>query len=843
MFRRKTRNSTAYTGVGQASPAAQQPNTNAMAAALTIGENLKQTQPAVYGNNKSTSLRNSLGQARTQGSLLKRSSWIQGSEIKATSTPNTSRTSSYGGATRQHAGAHKASHVEYSVDDSFTDSTLEHMGLDADAHYSNRAKMSDLKLHHTPATAAPVKMVKKYIPTPNGIKVVEVPEATMKQEIARSNSIRSGVSASRSGLITRLPRLSSMNGPRQLSVNRPQRPLSRQASLINSPKIDENVELERLAASDAAVIQQRAEHELLKRQIAEQERLAKELEEQRLEYEKLKELRLKNERRMRELKELEEEEARSRTISPVLELTLATLAGSFPDEKQTTIADSFPEEEPAQSAHEEENVPIETLQIVVDEFDQKKIEEEADVPISNQVPVAVDEIAKKRLQGTDDLPTSDYSLDITSVGSPSQFEVSHISNAPYGNGYAHETDDFGIEEVPNNDFNSPNLAQQLRPVFDPVDDQHDGIPSPRFDPVPEIIDNELAAGRLTPPPLNLAAGSIKSLGSLDSKGSKPIKSAMKMPKATYLSRSSLAEGPAHQAYLSLTTAENTRLNSKLSSSQLNEVNELAAPEQRPSPPKSPGTPLKRMSQSLRKQPSTTATGSMASRSLRPNSLSDASQTLRTNGSGMSSGTFKTQPPPIPPHPALQPNYHSPSKVRAAELYAKAASRPRSQYQPINRLSSFTKHHEHGKPEVNVTAANPHKVNHRTTLRPERPQSYMPHSAHQAKTQAPAATPTYASDDGRGGFKGFKSRYTDSDDEDVSSPRFSSSAGGFRSRFNDSNDDLPGAGRQVTSSTSASHEEVMKTPIMSLRKQKGKNEAPKEEKPKKKKFLRKLFGKS
>ena len=37
----------------------------------------------------------------------------------------------------------------------------------------------------------PVKMVKKYIPTPNGIKIVEVPESNLAQEISRNNSIRS----------------------------------------------------------------------------------------------------------------------------------------------------------------------------------------------------------------------------------------------------------------------------------------------------------------------------------------------------------------------------------------------------------------------------------------------------------------------------------------------------------------------------------------------------------------------------------------------------------------------------------------------------------------------------
>lgn len=854
MFRRKTRNSTAYTGVGHASPAAQQPNTNAMAAALSIGDNLRESNPDKYGHNPSYSLRNSQGQARSHGSLLKRSSSISGSQIRATSTPNTSRASSNVGANHQgqpRAAPARASslrsgnsghQISYSVDDSFTDSTLEQMGHEADAHYSNRAKMSDLKLNHTPAPP-PVKMVKKYVPTPNGIQVIEVPEATLKKEIARSNSLRSGMSLGRPTLRS-IPRLPSMSGAQQLSINRPSQRsrTQRQSSMLSTPKIVENVELEKLSASEAALAEQKAERELLKRQIAEEERLAKELEAQRLEFERLKELRLKNEQRMRALRELEDEEQiRSRTLSPVSDLIPTTLSDGH--EKVPTVVGAFQSEsQPKVEDDDEEDVPIEPLPFVVDELEKKEIEKDVadgtmvpanDVPISHPAPVATDELDKKRLEDAADAPTSEYSLEVPSFVSSSR----KVPDEAHGN-----DKDFGIEAVPTHEFDTPNLAKQLRPVFDPIDVQHidSPSPSPRFDPVPEIIENHLT-GRLTPPPLNLAAASIKSGGSLDSKSSRPIKSALKMPKAAYLSKNAQSESPAHQAYLSLTTAENTRLNSKLSSAQLSDANGLVPPEG-PSPPKSPVTPLKRMSQTLRKAPSSTTptANAMSGRSLRPRSQSDVSQTSRANGGGMSSRTFKTQPQPIPPHPALQPNYQSPSKLKAAELYAKANSRPKSQFQPpVKRQSSFTKHQDASKGENAPPGHFPQQPNHRTTLRSGRVQSHVPPAYTDQAAAAPSTAPT-AAPARTGGFKAFKSRYADSDDEDSSYPVYAAANTALSSRFNDSNDDLRGASVNAPPKT-AGRDEVMHTPIISLRKDK--NETPKEEKPKKKKFLRKLFGKN
>lgn len=829
MFRRKTRNSTAYTGVSPALPAAHQPNNNAVAAALSIGENLKQTQPDVYGK------------PRAAGSLLKRSGLLQATHARTPAPPKTSRLLSYssvsggnqsganthlaanrssgngnatnaGGRTNTNSAphargapgsAHAQLHVEYSVDDSFSESTLEGMGRDADAHYSNRAQLRDLQLHHTPAPPPPVKMVKRYIPTPNGIQIVEVPESTMKREIARSNLLRSGLS-SRHSLMSRVSRLSSFSltpAPRR----KPQ--ADRRASVLGSPRIEENEALERREAAETAAAEQRAESELLQRQIAEEEWLAAQLEQQRQEYERLRQLREANGRRMQELRTLEEEEHAAETVqeAPVSE-------GKQVQKVQSK--DSTREE-----SEDDEDVPIRPVPFAVDELDQMRVvdgdiaadtttDTSADTSTEGPEVVAdgpgglvighegadgtLSEVAA--LDGTvDDAPhaavsdlPSDYSLE---VPGPDDLQTSSPLRVPKSPSLA---DDFGIEEVPAAAFESPPMAGTVP----------EESPSPRFEPVPEII---AEGGRLTPPPATLAA-SIRSAGSFDSKSSRPIKSAMKMPRATYQTRAVAAESPAHQAYLSLTTAENTRLNSKLSSSQLDPT------DARPSPPKSPVTPLKRMSQSLRKQPSNPAAGGLAARSLRPRSLSDASQPQRN---GMSARTFKTQPQPLPPHPALQANYQSPSKVRAAELYERANNRPRSQFQPLARLSSFSKNPEFAQQEA--PRMHEQAATHRTTLREQpQPQSHL-HSQPQPQSQAAPQTSS-------NGFKSFMSRYADSDDEDTHR-----GSGGFLSRFNDSHDDL-----------AAPREEAMHTPIVSLRQQK--NSEPPKEKHKKKKFLRKLFGK-
>lgn len=820
MFRRRTRNSTAYTGVGQSTPSAQQPNTNAMAAALTIGENLRETQPAKYGTPRTQSLQKQLPQTRSTGSLLKRSPSIQAPGLR----PPTTRSSRAGSNASRRLSSLQSNtsgqRMEYSVDDSFNDSFLEQMGRDADVHYSNRATMEDVKLEHKPAPKPAVRMVKKYIPTPNGIKVIEVPEATMKQEIARSNSMRSGMAIGRSPLMQKIPRSPLMQkAPRSVSLNSSPRAVgrtgrqggSRLLSLVNPNPISENAEEETRAGRIDEAKERQRERDRLQAQIEDEKHLAQELEKKRLEYEELKRLRQANEQKMKELKRLEEEEALSRSISVDSEANLRKLASPlivYTHDTPETIVHQ--QKEAVQDVNEEEDdeedVPIKQLHIVVDEFELRKVE---------SFLTAHDD--------HDNDNSSSYSLDVSnpdiaatsSFSEPDDFDKS----LPTGDN-SRKVDEFGIEEV----ADSPSLAKQLRPIFDPLSDQE---PAPTFDLVPEVIADE-PLPNLTPPVTNTAA----SIRSNVSSESRPIKSAMKQPKATYNSKAS-EESPAHQAYLSLTTAENTRLNSKLSNTQLADGKELV-PDATFTPPKSPNNVLKRMSQTLRKQPSGSNPGGMSGRSLRPVSQIEQPQTLRANrtgNGGMSSRTFKPQPQPIAPHPVLQRNYQSPSKLKAADLYAKANSRPRSVFQPV-RKSSFGKTDEQAKPESKRPMS---QIQHRTTLRDSAQQNHA--SKPSQDFQAPIEAPLDVSEIKTGGRPQFKSRLADSDDEDAGSSHIQGGRG-FSSRFRDSVEEFS---RPAIARSSLSAEEVMRAPITSLRQKQG--ELEKEEKPKKKRFLKKLFGRN
>ena len=62
-------------------------------------------------------------------------------------------------------------------------------------------------------------------------------------------------------------------------------------------------------------------------------------------------------------------------------------------------------------------------------------------------------------------------------------------------------------------------------------------------------------------------------------------------------------------------------------------------------------------------------------------------------SGMSNRSLRPNSAvqPIPSHPALQPGYQSPSKLKAEALYAKAQARPHSEFKPsLAKKSSFSR---------------------------------------------------------------------------------------------------------------------------------------------------------
>lgn len=794
MFRRKTKNFTAYTGVGLASPTAQQPNNNAMAAALTIGQNLKEAHPEVYTQPRAASLKKPTIQKAP--SLLKRSPLIQ-HHLPSTSTPRASRAGS--NASHRHSIA-SSLYREYHVDDSFNDTFLEEMGREADTHYSNVARVKDLKLTHKPQQAQPApakpKMVKKYIPTPNGIKVVEVPEDSMKQEIARSNSMRSNIA--RSPSTRRMPRAMSLTQPKQPLLPRvaapprlnllgrgpvsPKQGSSRVSSRLSSLASASHMSLvgvSHIPESEAeaeetlndASLYKSNELRNLQREIEREKELALELETKRLEYEKLRELRLSNERSMRELEKLEH------TISPV---------------------------------SEEEDVPIRPVPIAVDELKMKQLE---DKRANGQLPVAI--------SGSEFISTSphdrvvdsfaDVFVGIDDSGLLPNPDLSTDQIVPHSLEGASMANHVRASMEQNLKATGNSSSDFLSPKADSISAQLGDAPSPRFDPVPELIntyhDDDVDKLDLLSPP----AASIRSLSSLDSK-SKPMKSAMKTSKTVYVSKGDKSVNPAQQAYLSLTTAENTRLNSKLSSSQLTTGQEPDA-----QPPRSPNTQQRRMSQSLRKQPSGNSQNGLSGRSLRPQSYVET-PTNRASG-GMSSRSFKTQPAPFPSHPAAQANYKSPSKVRAAELYAKANKRPVSQFQSIQRKSSFSRDEKEARPpqrETRTSMRNSVSLDPRTNNEPA-------HASAISTTKINTAT----------------SRFANSDDEgDLPS------SGGHHaplvSRFVDSDDDLP---QHSTPQTLPSN--VASSPIKSLRNKGEATKSKDEEKAKKpkKKFLKKLFGRN
>ncbi|KAM3124986.1 hypothetical protein CJJ07_000459 [Candidozyma auris] len=834
--RRRTRNSVAYTGVGY-SASNHHPDNSAMAAALTIGKKSPNQHPQ-----KPPPVAHS-------GSLLKRSPSLQSNSIH--SSQHVRRGSS---SSDRHSFTPR---VEYSIDDSFTDSQLEEMGREADAHYSNRAQLRDLKLSHSPPQPE-VKMVKKYVPTPNGIKVVEVPETTMKQAIARSNSMRTGLSISRSG---------SMTGSRNNSLSRaaggsrsgsltgaPSRRVANKRSSLAVSKIDESAELEQTDTNgDVSAAD-------LRRQIEEEKQLAIKLEKQREEFEQLKQLRLQNERQRAELQRLQEEEetysrSPSRQASPLPEESATPSIGAninapHPVKPIGALAESTPldEEPPQAQSTDDEEVPIQPVPFAVDEFEQKKVGK-----ATEQIPTREDEDV-----------TSTYSLDGESMthavtaddANADEVIQSYASMEPPS--IKPQEDEFGIVEVPN-ESNSPTLAQQMKSKLQESKDDALRLPAtdgdsasisesatPKFDPKPEIIDDELRPDTFAHPPGGIAA-SIKSGSSSDSR---PIKSAMKNSKSSYSmnNNSNANVSPAQQAYISLTTAENTRLNSKLSSGQLAGNDNLSPQNHHPGPPRSPVNAQKFAATTLRKsaQAPQQHQGGLSERSLRPRTFSDASNRQYTGG-GMSNRTFKTnQPQGLPPHPYTGPNYQSPAKVKAAELFAKANNRPASVLQPLKRESSFSKGSDGTKPENGTSHQPPQKNgNHRFTLRSESIQqgdigaaaantahTNVQSQANQKASHAPSSSISQSdhSQQHAGGFKGFRSRFADSDDEDTSR---SGSGGGFRSRFRDSEDH----------SASAQQASAQETPVTTLREPKVDPAAERKQKKPKKKFLKKLFGRN
>ncbi|KAK6200991.1 serine-rich protein [Scheffersomyces amazonensis] len=958
MFRRKSRTvrDTSYTGVNHVAPHSSQPNTNALAAALTIGQSIKQkegiSRPQAGTHSRASSIQyitkpiqsqtQAHPQPRTQsssGSLLKRNSIVgqkQGTEIKSTvthqhqhqfrdfsgGTGSITSTSSPSTLPTPASSSHSKSPLNhshpivYDIDDSFNDSYLDEITEESHQVYlNNQQNLQDLKLSHQPISniktnsrasltnqsKAPVKMVKKYVPTPNGIKIIEVPESNFKQEMARNNSIRSGTSISRSGSlrniapgskrIPRSPSLNSVNRPPNLAPPAKKQP-SRLSSIIHQAPVmepmTENVDLEDKLGHNDEVEEQKLKMQQLQEKIDQEKNFARELELKRQEYESLKS---SNDQKLRDLE---------RHISPSPEPVQVTKAAvpnpisepvSHPKEIEKPILETQPheDEEEDEDEEEEEDVPIINKGIIVDEVSKKYLNDE-DVHTTVEEEAGQAEQEKEAVNPEDTTIYSNVAHSGSELGIINQY--SHFESNELLNRDSIIENTITSEEEEAEDISSGDgLAKQLRPTFDTVPEIIENKPIDPVDlvepvqpvesvepiePIAQPVEAEQISedtvkqetnetlvpavnvpsstgpthyssdDKLQVPPPSFGGttsgegSSNSSLYSTSSKDSpKKLKSAMKNSTSFYNSKTSAAKNnAAHEAYLSLTTAENTRLNSKLSSTQLNDgIGNVTAYSQSahssivPAP-----TTAKRLSQStLRKvPPNGNVTGpnqgipnagvppsgtGLSSRSLRPQSYQPDSAGHRSldpniNGAspGMSGRSLRASygyVQPVPPHPVLQPNYQSPSKIKAAELYAKANSRPQSVFKPLTKRSSFSR--ESGAPPKN----NEPSTGGRTTLRdvttPSPVKSQAPvYGQGQPHPHAPVPpSQGGAHEPPRSHGKPFASRFDDSDDEGSGPgsgsgvgfggiPGFRNGSGGssnvhhapkYSSRFNDSDEEI------------------------------------------------------
>lgn len=825
-----------------------------MAAALTIGQKLKENgnvgisavqhqQPIHEQNNRAATSRLQLvrryslqpppkqqEQQQTtgrKGSLLKRSTSI-------TTKPQTGANAGANSSGNAFSNFASSSHNTHQPPISRNTSVARRQSVDS-TEYSNHASMHDLKLQQIlpQRNNAPpvVKMVKKYVPTANGIQIIEVPEESLQKEIARSNSLRLNNSFVRSASMRKLNNSPSLN-----KINTSSRgklatgaPGSRLSSLI------EKRPLRPMKEESPTGLSETKELDSLDLEIEKERKKVEELERKKKEFAKLKEQRLRLQQ----------------------EAEAAAAANEAESEAESAV-----------ESHEAQTLDPATVEKVV----------AATTPAVDPHQVVVDELDKK-----------DNNLD--------SIEPSIVIGE----------DDYGIEEVSNSnsDSESPSLAKHLRPKFDdrtviiePTNDQ--------ITPPPEIVDHESLQIPMPSGNGGSSSSSLRSIGSYDSNGfpksalKQPVKSAMKNSviysnsSITSSSNSNSNSNAAQQAYLSLATAENTRLNSKLSSSQLQVEQHHPIPQQQHTPQKQEQV-AKRLS--LRKPPAQQQQQYGANgfaKTLRPQS------TLVDNGggrqeqhhypqkavgggaaAGMSGRSLRERPAsyvaPIAPHPALQPGYQSPSKIRAADLYARANARPMSTFKPIERKSSFNREESevrngiNGKPVTNgngktapppasakrLTLRGPHQVQP-TRINPQQ----QPAQAQVNKKPSPPnpyalknGSATVGSPQNIENSKngGFRSRLLDSDEEtsiasishndnnttnvNLSSHRM------FNSRFNDSDDEADHSALPSPVSRPSQASER----IISLREDKTKlKQQKKSDDKEKKKFggkLRKLFGKN
>lgn len=1048
----KSTRGTAYTGVNRSSAtsANQQPNSGALAAALTIGNAMKQQNSSAVNKQQQSNIPRSISfqykstpsssssntkskttyhqqphpphhQQQQQshsnslsstGSLLKRGSRssIQTNHQQQLHAPRTFSTSSRGSSnssrhnsplTSSDSVPHQHHTQVYDIDDSFNDSYLDEITEETTQTYlRNKANMKDLQLpkqtrtqtatYKTPSKTvkspvvspvsahlqhsinAPVKMVKKYVPSPTGIKIIEVPETQFQKEVARSNSMRSSSLMSRSGSMrnmslnkrNNIPRSSSLSGvSRQLNQKSPQpktKPTTRSAS-TPLKSMNEDVALEESLGHSDELHEQELKYLALEKEIEEEKKLAAQIELKKQEYERLKKARLENEQK---LKDLEDEVDHNNSITtestvihhPVLEECHGIVEEQEESEEDVPITrvppavdelekkhiqavqvtDALDDEVSSNYSEAEQHLPKSEhspLDVVEDYTTEKvPIVESAEQAVDNDVspesanndsiivavpvheeqehkhePIAKpilstfdeDTTAEDLTLQEDEAPQEQQHLDTLSpapdgytsvsdderdlntldpglaseIGVINQYHNLNSSELLHNESVSFEdahVDDDGIEEIEDSDsedeeHGKSNLAKELRPKFETTPEIIEPTEVAPESKDEEEISKPESEDTLLPPIVSNASSSKSSVSSVESAPKRPIKSAMKSTSSFSTPAQGSQQPPinsalaksnaAQQAYLSLTTAENTRLNSKLSNPNITPNPDFALSGNGPANGAYPqfaspqyiannnnnnnnNAPNRRLSQQTLRKPQQGQRGglqgsqrpfstqqlptSMSSRSLRPNSYVQ----------------------PIQPHPALQPGYQSPSKMKAAALYAKAQARPVSQFKPVaNRSSSYSKdehiQHQNQKlqqphlqvqpPPANGTLRDhdvpPRSPNRaepkRTTLRSASTPVPSQHQQQQQQRVYQESTTTNGATNGSTQNSApFKSRLDDSDDDLTGGFGAGVSRSNFKSRFNDSDED------------------ISSVPVTSLRAQ---QEAASPKKEKKFKKLRKLFG--
>ncbi|KAI5965946.1 uncharacterized protein KGF55_001310 [Candida pseudojiufengensis] len=793
-----------YKGVG----ANNNTNPGALAAAKTIGNAMKQKN-GNSGSNVSIPRSQSFQQpiissTNNNGSLLKRGSRSNIQQQQFQQQPRRLSNGSFSSSTSNNSPMTNDSYnrtIIHDIDDSFNDSYLDEITEESNQIYLNNKKnLQDLKLpSHQNEIQKPVKMVKKYVPSPTGIKIIEVPESSFEKEIARHNSMRSNSLMSRSNSMRNVSHKKPAS--RSSSLTNKQLKSAPQKRSVSSPlkmqSMNENVDLEEKLGKTQEKQAQEAKLKALEKEIEREKQLAKDLESKRLEYEKLKRERLENEKKMLEYE-----------------------AGNVEINRESSIYEEEEEEEKGK-----EEVPITQPNGVINEFEKFKenrdelsqanekidghaIEDNTEDSVRISVPVL--SIEKPQLTKLN----SDFT---NSEAFESNLDLTDFKSLDPG----HSTSELGIinqySELKGSDLEE-DTDDEIVDVPEVVDETIESEAVPETE-VPKIVEESESeqpgtnnqtstesSDTLLPPVVAPATGasSKSSVYSGDS-NKKPIKSAMKSSSSfSQLPSSNNAKSnAAHQAYLSLTTAENTRLNSKLSNSQLSggsqtnlnnlSANDLYSGGSGGAYPQFGASqlqkqPMKRLSQqTLRanpQQPQIQQQQQQQSQdyrlSMRPKQQQQQQQpqqqhrlSLRApppqqqqQPKGMSNRSLRptSQVQPIAAHPALQPGYVSPSKIKAQELYTKAQSRPYSDFKAPAR-----------NPNRPVGNSQP-----RTTLR----DSTAPTEAQNNGSNNPYdQTGNVHANTASGNGNGFKSRFADSDD-DLPMKKT------FNSKFNDSDEDLP-----------------------------------------------------